>query len=180
MHYKNIVNICSGIFICLVAFTAIARSEGEEMNPLTLEDLLKFNTFVGRVPIDITSDGNWIAYNTQNREQYEGGGGNSAYSKTGVMIEMAYGTIWVTNTRTGEHRNLTPDSGSSWAPRWSPQGTHLAFFQIGWVSLTYSSGIENPTICKSSHRKPFGRSLALRCLNGHQMDSLFFLNPFPR
>ena len=128
MHYKNIVNICSGIFICLVAFTAIARSEGEEMNPLTLEDLLKFNTFVGRVPIDITSDGDWIAYNTQNREQYEGGGGNSAYSKTGVMIEMAYGTIWVTNTRTGEHCNLTPDSGSSWAPRWSLQGTHLAFF----------------------------------------------------
>ncbi len=98
------------------------------MNPLTLEDLLKFNTFVGRVPIDITADGNWIAYNTQNREQYEGGGGNSAYSKTGVMIEMAYGTIWVTNTRTGEHRNLTPDWGSNWAPRWSPDGTLLAFF----------------------------------------------------
>ncbi|MDE0635708.1 MAG: prolyl oligopeptidase family serine peptidase [Candidatus Poribacteria bacterium] len=98
------------------------------MNPLTLEDLLKFNTFVERVPIDITADGNWIAYNMQNREQYEGGGGNSAYSKTGVMIEMASGTVWVTNTRTGEHRNLTPDWGSSWAPRWSPDGTHLAFF----------------------------------------------------
>ncbi|MDE0635710.1 MAG: prolyl oligopeptidase family serine peptidase [Candidatus Poribacteria bacterium] len=98
------------------------------MNPLTLDDLLKFNTFVGRVPIDITSDGNWIAYNTQNREQYEGGGGDSIYSKTGVMIEMAYGTVWVTNTRTSEHRNLTHDWGSSWAPRWSPQGTHLAFY----------------------------------------------------
>ncbi|MYH80464.1 S9 family peptidase [Candidatus Poribacteria bacterium] len=128
MNYKNIVNICSCLLIYLVVFTPIARSEGEEMNPLTLEDLLKFNTFVGRVPIVITNDGNWIAYNTQNREQYEGGGGNSAYSKTGVMIEMAYGTIWVTNTRTDEHRNLTPNWGSSWAPRWSPQGTHLAFF----------------------------------------------------
>ena len=128
MNWKNIVNIFFGLFICLVAFMAIAWSEGEEMNPLTLEDLLKFNEFVGRVPIDITSDGNWIAYNMQNREQYEGGGGNSAYSKTGVMIEMAYGTIWVTNTRTGEHRNLTPDWGSSWAPRWSPDGTFLAFF----------------------------------------------------
>ncbi|RKU15802.1 hypothetical protein C6501_06475 [Candidatus Poribacteria bacterium] len=98
------------------------------MNPLTLEDLLKFNTFVGRVPIDITSDGNWIAYNTQNREQYEGGGGDSFYSKTGVMIKMAYATVWVTNTRTGEHHNLTPDWGSSWAPRWSPDGTRLAFY----------------------------------------------------
>ena len=127
MNYKNIITICFSVFICLVTFVATTISKGEEMNPLTLEDLLKFNTFVWRVPIDITSDGHWIAYNTQNREQYEGGG-NSAYSKTGVMIEMAYGTIWVTNTRTGEHRNLTPDWGSSWAPRWSPDGTRLAFF----------------------------------------------------
>ena len=128
MNCKNIVNIFFGLFICLVTFAAIAQSEGEEMNLLTLEDLFKFNTFVRYVPIDITADGNWLAYNTQNREQYEGGGGNTAYSKTGVMIEMAYGTIWVTNTRTGEHRNLTPDWGSSWAPRWSPDGTRLAFY----------------------------------------------------
>ena len=128
MNCKNIVRISFGLFICLVIFTAIAWSEGEEMNLLTLEDLFKFNTFVRYVPIDITSDGNWVVYNTQNREQYEGGGGNTAYSKTGVMIDMAYGTIWVTNTRTGEHRNLTPDWGSSWAPRWSPDGTRLAFY----------------------------------------------------
>ena len=128
MNCKSIVKISFGLFICLAAFTAIAWSEGEKMNPLTLEDLFKFNTFVRYVPIDITSDGNWIAYNTQNREKYEGGGGNTAYSKTGVMIDMAYGTIWVTNTRTGEHRNLTPDWGSSWAPRWSPDGARLAFY----------------------------------------------------
>lgn len=98
------------------------------MNALTFENLLKFNTFAVRVPIDISSDGNWIAYNTRNREAYEGGIGDSAYSKTGVMFEMVHATVWVTNTRTGEHRNLTPNWGSSWAPRWSPDGTRLAFF----------------------------------------------------
>lgn len=128
MNCKNIVNIFFGLFICLIAFTITAIGKGEKMNPLTLDDLFKFNTFVRYVPVDITTDGNWVAYNTQNREQYEGGGGNTAYSKTGVMIEMAYGTIWVTNTRTGEHRNLTPNWGSSWAPRWSPDGTRLAFY----------------------------------------------------
>ena len=128
MNWKNIVNIFFALCICVLVFTAIANSEGEEMKPLTLEDLFKFNTFVRHVPIDITSDGNWIAYNTQNREEYEGGGGDTAYSKTGVMIEMAYATVWVTNTRTGEHRNLTPEWGSSWAPRWSPDGTRLAFY----------------------------------------------------
>lgn len=86
MNFKNIVNICYGILLCFVAFASTTISEGEEMNPLTLDDLLKLNVFVPEVPIDITSDGNWIAYNTQNREQYEGGGGDSFYSKTGVMI----------------------------------------------------------------------------------------------
>ena len=129
MNYKNILNVCSGLLICLVAFMATARGTGEEMNPLKLEDLFKFNTITDRVPIDITSDGHWIAYTTQNREQYEGGGGDSMYSKTGVVtLEVGYATVWVTNTQTGEHRNLTPDWGSSWAPRWSPQGRHLAFF----------------------------------------------------
>ena len=98
------------------------------MNALTFENLLKFNTFAVRVPIDISSDGNWIAYNTRNREAYEGGIGDSVYSKTGVMFEMVHATVWVTNTRTGEHRNLTPNWGSSWAPRWSSDGTRLAFF----------------------------------------------------
>ena len=129
MNYKRIVNICSGLLICLVVFAATVRGKGEKMNPLTLEGLFKFNTITDRVPIDITTDGHWIAYTTQNREQYEGGGGDSMYSKTGVVtLEVGYATVWVTNTQTGEHRNLTPDWGSSWAPRWSPQGKHLAFF----------------------------------------------------
>ncbi len=129
MNFKNIVNICYGVLLCFVVSTSTTISEGEEMNPLTLEDLFKFNTITDRVPIDITSDGHWIAYTTQNREQYEGGGGDSMYSKTGVLtLEVGYATVWVTNTQTGEHRNLTPDWGSSWAPRWSPDGTRLAFF----------------------------------------------------
>ena len=128
MNYKNTVNTYSGLLICLIAFTAIAEAKEKEMNSWTFEDLFKFNQFVSAVPINVTSDGRWIAYNTQNRERYDGGGGDTAYSKTGVMIEMEYAMVWVTNTRTGEHRNLTPDWGSSWAPRWSPQGTHLAFY----------------------------------------------------
>ena len=134
MNYRNIINIRLGLLICLVTFAVTAISEEEEMNPLKLEDLFKFNTITDRVPIDITSDGHWIACTTQNREQYKGGGGDSMYSKTGVVtLEVGYATIWVTNTRTGEHHNLTPDWGSSWAPRWSPDGTRLAFF-----SETYS------------------------------------------
>ena len=55
MIFKNTILIFSCLLIYLIAFTAIACSEDEKMNPLKLEDLLKFNTFVIRVPIDITT-----------------------------------------------------------------------------------------------------------------------------
>lgn len=94
----------------------------------TVEDGYAVNLFLGRVPISVTADGQWLAYSTHNRVEFEGGGGQSAYSPTGVMVEMARGTIWVTDVENGTHTNLTPDWGSSWAPRWSPDGTALAFF----------------------------------------------------
>ena len=91
---------------------------------------------------------------------------------------MVQATVWVTNTRTGEHRNLTPNWGSSWAPRWSPDGARLAFSQTRRVNLTYSSGIVRLKRYRSLHRQLFVRSLALKCLNGHQMDVSFLSDPF--
>ncbi len=44
------------------------------------------------------------------------------------MVEMARGTIWITDVGNAIHVNLTPGWGSSWAPQWSPDGTALAFF----------------------------------------------------
>jgi len=92
------------------------------MNRFTLEDALKLNIFAPAVPIDINADGRWLAYTTRNRENYEGS------ATKGVAMEAAGATVWVTDTQTGQHRNLTPDWGSSWAPRWSPDGVRLAFF----------------------------------------------------
>src|SRR5262249_22988623 len=36
--------------------------------------------------------------------------------------------IWITNTKSGESRNLTKGQGTNWAPSWSPDGNYLAFF----------------------------------------------------
>lgn len=92
-----------------------------------IEDALSLKVFTGRVPIDFSPDGRWLAYSVQSHSR-QGGGGDNPYIPTGVMIEMANSEIWVTDVQSGESQNLTPDWGSSWAPRWSPDGEQLAFY----------------------------------------------------
>ena len=53
---RNIVDFCTGSIICLVVFTAIAWSEGEDMNLLTLKDIRsKFDSFIEQAKSDPTS-----------------------------------------------------------------------------------------------------------------------------
>jgi hypothetical protein len=53
---RNIIDFCAGSIICLVVFTAIAWSEGEEMNLLTLKDIRsKFDAFIEQAKSDPTS-----------------------------------------------------------------------------------------------------------------------------
>ena len=53
---RNIVGFCTGSIICLVVFTAIVWSEGEEMNLLTLKDIRsKFDAFIEQAKSDPTS-----------------------------------------------------------------------------------------------------------------------------
>ena len=53
---RNIVGFGTGSIICLVVFTAIAWSEGEEMNLLTLKDIRsKFDSFIAQAKSDPTS-----------------------------------------------------------------------------------------------------------------------------
>jgi dipeptidyl aminopeptidase/acylaminoacyl peptidase len=94
------------------------------MNHFTLEDALKLNSIHPFVPIDITSDGRWLAYTVYHHKRDEGGG----TAKSVTMEDTYNATVWVTETPTGQHRNLTPDGGSSSAPRWAPDARRLAFF----------------------------------------------------
>ena len=63
---RNIVNFCTGSIICLVVFTAIAWSGGEEMDLLTLKDIRsKFDSFIEQAKSDPTSGADILteAYN---------------------------------------------------------------------------------------------------------------------
>ena len=57
MNCKDIVNVFLSLFICIVAFTTIANSEGEEMDLLTLKDIRhKFDSFIEQAKSDPTSE----------------------------------------------------------------------------------------------------------------------------
>jgi dipeptidyl aminopeptidase/acylaminoacyl peptidase len=51
-----------------------------------------------------------------------------AHSRTGVWRFGLGCDVWVTDTASGESKNLTGATGSNWAPNWSPDGRHLAFY----------------------------------------------------
>jgi len=70
-----------------------------------------FNLDVATDP-QISPDGRTIAYVRQSND---------------VMIDRARTTIWLVDVATGQQRPLLAGSGSYFSPRWSPDGTRLAY-----------------------------------------------------
>src|SRR5579884_4532337 len=61
---------------------------------------------------EISPDGRTIAYVRQSND---------------VMTDKARPTIWLIDVATGQQRPLVAGSGSYFSPRWSPDGTRLAY-----------------------------------------------------
>ncbi len=70
-----------------------------------------FNLEVATDP-DISPDGRTIAYVRKSND---------------IMTDRARSTIWLVDVATGEQRPLLSGSGSYVSPRWSPDGTRLAY-----------------------------------------------------
>src|SRR5262249_24423044 len=102
-----------------------AAAEGSTVNEFTIHDGLSLDGFVFRLPIGLSSEGRWLADSgrTHSRQETTING----YTRNGVPEEVVQGVVWVTEVETGNARCLTPDWGSSWAARWSPDGKRLAF-----------------------------------------------------
>jgi dipeptidyl aminopeptidase/acylaminoacyl peptidase len=116
-------------FFIFVSTTSALPLRGQVANqPLAVEDAVARVTLVP--PLDITPDGEWVAYTLQDNRALKGRTDRLqlAYSGTGAPAGLEGSVVWVANTRTGETRRVSEDAEASWGPAWSPDGGRLAFY----------------------------------------------------
>jgi dipeptidyl aminopeptidase/acylaminoacyl peptidase len=119
--------------VCAIVLVLAAQSNAGALDParpLAVEDALAQLTFASRVPIDVTLDGQIVAYTLTGPGRREAVGDRrfSRFSKTGAPAELQGCDVWITRIATGATRKLSGRDGSSWGPRWSPDGRALAFY----------------------------------------------------
>ena len=95
-------------------------------------EILKMRSLSYRSQMQLSSDGEWLAYvviDPERKSSFEQQSAESSYHQpTGALTENHCHAVWVTNIKTKESHKLGADTGVDWAPRWSPDGHHLAFY----------------------------------------------------
>ena len=94
-------------------------------------DLLKIKSLSERSRMQLSSDGEWLAYvviDPDRKSSFEQQTTEfSPHQLTGALTANHSHEVWVTNIKTKETYKLGADVGVDWAPRWSPDGHYLAF-----------------------------------------------------
>lgn len=113
--------------LCAVVLPAYAQ---KTRAPLPVEDAITARLLRSNAPIDLSPDGEWVAYTTQDKSKNlpQKDERSTLFLPSGVPGFVIGCDVWITNTKTNETKNLTEGKGSSWAPVWSPDGRYLAFY----------------------------------------------------
>jgi hypothetical protein len=115
----------------LLAGLSIGLASGARaQTPLRIEDAMSVLALAGRTPISLSPDGSWVAFTVQDERKHDSTNDKRYmfYLPSGAFTEALGCDIWISNTKTGESKNLTLGKGTSWAPVWSPDGKSLAFY----------------------------------------------------
>jgi dipeptidyl aminopeptidase/acylaminoacyl peptidase len=104
------------VFVALVGRPIAAQQPRRE--PLKIEDAITALSFALYQQVSLSPDGQWVAYCLTDVRRRE----------PGPLKPYAGGDVWITNTTTGESKNLTGEKGNNWGHVWSPDGRYLAYY----------------------------------------------------
>ena len=116
--------------LCGLILAACSVESKTVLAPLPITDVLKLRSFAFRSPIKLSPDGQWVAYTLQGHDSRQSVDDRRFFyfSKSGVSREAIGSSVWITNTRSGETKQLLTGGASSWGPSWSPDNRCLAFY----------------------------------------------------
>jgi len=95
---------------CAVALLAVSvAAQGQEAEPLSQDDIFRLEAAAGP---RISPDGGTIAYVRRSND---------------IETDQTRSAIWLVDSEGGHHRQLLQAEGTTASPRWSPDGSQLAF-----------------------------------------------------
>src|SRR5689334_13655431 len=127
MNTRRVITFCLTLFIL-----CLGRSSGQkQLAPLPVKEALKTLNLSMFTALDLSPDGKVVAYavqDTNRKAQTKTPRSADDLERIGIPLRAEYCDIWISDTGTGVSKNLTEGRGTSWAPVWSPNGKHLAFY----------------------------------------------------
>src|SRR5258708_6875940 len=94
--------------------------------PLAVDELLDAPTLAAFSPPDFSPDNRYLAYVVTDHTRRDPHN-RRELGRAGVPWYAVASDVWIADLATGAQRNLTGGRGNCWGPRWSSDGTRLAF-----------------------------------------------------
>lgn len=101
-------------------------ANAQQIAALPVESALGGHSFGELSSPEFSPYGKWLAYVVKDNDRSVTAD-FTAWVRTGIPMWANGFSIWISDTETGETRDLTGAKGNNWLPKWSPDGRYLAF-----------------------------------------------------